>query len=239
MSSWNNAFQQGQTNAVQSRYWQAKPAEEFYHTSEDPYEIRNLIDEKTHARWRDTLRKALRAEIIATRDTGFIPEGMFDSLRKTGTIYDYAQSTAYPIERVVDLADRATSGDARWLTELQSAMDDPHPVIRYWGAMGGLILKERGAPLKAKLLALLQDEFADVRLVAAEALSDQGETKTALPVVSDVLAKGGTYEILAALNTLEYLWRGGQVPLQQAQAMVRDLTLSEPADRIQRLLLKP
>ncbi len=237
MGSWNNAFQEGKTNAVQSRYWQAKPAEEFYHTSDDPYEIRNLIDEESHAKRRDALRMTLRAEIIATRDTGFIPEGMFDSLRKTGTIYDYAQSKQYPIERIVDLADRATSGDPKWSAELRSAMDDPHPVVRYWGALGGLILNERAAPLKPKLRELLKDDFADVRVVAAEALGSQGEIEAALTVLKDVLIKGGTYEILSALNSVEYLWRGGHIPLQQAQTMVRDLKLTEPADRIQRLLL--
>lgn len=237
MGSWYDAFTRGQTNPVQSRYWQTKPAEEFYHTSEDPYEIRNLIDAETYTTRRDALRKILRAEIIATRDTGFIPEGMFDSLRKTGTIYDYAQSTAYPIERIVDLADRAASGDPRWSAKLQSAMDDSHPVIRYWGATGALILKERAAPLKSKLRGLLKDEFADVRVVAAEALGCQGETETALTALRDVLTKGGTYEVLSALNSVEYLWRGGHISLHQAQGMVRDLKLSEPAERIQRLLL--
>jgi hypothetical protein len=43
--------------------------------------------------------------------------------------------------------------------------------------------------------------------------------------------------VLAALNTLEFMWRAGHVPLDRAQALVRDLKLAEPADRIPRYLL--
>ena len=44
-------------------------------------------------------------------------------------------------------------------------------------------------------------------------------------------------EVLAALNTLEFMWRAGHVPLDRVQALVRDLKLAEPADRIPRYLL--
>ncbi|MDO8543018.1 MAG: hypothetical protein Q7S40_21445 [Opitutaceae bacterium] len=43
--------------------------------------------------------------------------------------------------------------------------------------------------------------------------------------------------MLAALNTLEYMWRAGHVSLERAQGIVRDLKLAEPADRIPRFLL--
>lgn len=237
MGSWFDAFKQGRTNPAQSRYWQPKPAEEFYRIEDDPFELRNLAGTDAHAARRESLRKALRAEIVATRDTGFIPEGMFDRLRGTGTIHDYAQSAAYPIERIVDLADRATSGDAKSIAELQAAADDRHPVIRYWGAVGGLILQERAAPLKTRLLALLRDEFADVRIVAAEAMGYHGETDAALNALTEVLKTGQPYEVLAALNTLEYVWRAGHAPLARVQAIVRDLKLAEPGDRIPRYLL--
>jgi arylsulfatase A-like enzyme len=237
MGSWHAAFKQGRTNPVQSRYWQPKPAEEFYRIEDDPHELRNLAGTSAHASRRADLRAALRAEIVGTRDTGFIPEGMFDLLRGAGTIYDYAQSAAYPIERIVDLADRAAAGDPDGISDLQAASQDPHPVIRYWSAVGALILKERAAPMKPRLLALLRDEFADVRVVAAEALGCLGESDRARDALTDVLKHGRPYEVLAALNTLESMWRAGQVPLDRVHALVRDLKLSEPADRIQRFLL--
>jgi arylsulfatase A-like enzyme len=237
MGSWFSAFEAGRTNALQSAYWQPKPAEEFYRLADDPYELRNLLDEPAHAAHRDALRRALRAEIIATRDTGFIPEGMFAGLAGKKTIYEYAQSDAYPIERIVDFADLATARDPRHLPELRAALDDPHPVIRYWAATGCLILRERAAPAKAALQERLRDDWADVRIAAAEALGYHGEAGAALATLAGIVRQGNPPEQLAAQNALEYLWRAGHAPLAQVQSILRGIEFGEPADRIPRYLL--
>jgi arylsulfatase A-like enzyme len=237
MRSWFAEFEAGRCNELQAAYWKPKPAEEFYRIEGDPYELRNLAADPAHAARREALRRALRAEIVATRDAGFLPEGMAARLAGTKTIHDYVQSAAYPIERIVDLADRATSRDVAFLPELLAALDDAHPAIRYWGAMGCLVLQGRAAPAKARLQALLRDEFADVRTVAAEALGFHGEGEAALAVLADVAARGQPYESLAALNTLEYVWRNGHAPLARVQEIVRALKFAEPRDRIPRYLL--
>jgi hypothetical protein len=237
MGSWFAAFEAKRTNPDQSVYWLPKPSEEFYRIEGDPDELRNIVTGSAHADRCESLRRALRAEIIATRDTGFIPEGMFSRLSGEKTIYDYAQSPAYPIERIVDLADRATSRDVKFLPELRTALEDAHPVIRYWGAMGCLILQQKAAPAKAQLQATLRDDWADVRIVAAEALGYHGEGEAAFTALTSVIRTGQPYEVLAALNTLEYVWRAGHVSLDRVQAAVRDLKLAEPADRIPRFLL--
>ncbi len=239
MRSWFAEFTAGRCNDVQAAYWQPKSSEEFYRLAGDPHELRNLItaaDPATSAR-RDALRGALRAEIVATRDAGFLPEGLALRLAGSKTIYDYTQSPAYPIARLVDLADRATSRDAQFLPELRAALDDPYPGVRYWGALGCLILQDRAAPAKARLRALLRDEFADVRIVAAEALGYHGEATDAVATLAEIISTAQPAEVLAALNTLEFMWRAGHVPLDRVQALVRDLKLAEPADRIPRYLL--
>ena len=175
MRSWHASFVAGRCNPVQARYWGPKPPEELYDVVADPFEISNLAGDPRHAARLAVMRGALRAEIIATRDTGFIPEGMFGRLAGEKTIYEYAQSGAYPIDRIVALADKASSRDVAALAELAAAMDDPHPIIRYWGAVGCLVLQDRAAPAKAKLLALLGDNWGDIRIVAAEALTCLGE----------------------------------------------------------------
>ena len=237
MRSWFAAFEAGQCNEIQSAYWKPKPAEEFYRPADDPFELRNLIAEPRHAARRAELQRKLRAHLIATRDIGFIPEGMFDRLAGGKTIYDYAQSADYPIERVVDLADQAASRDPGVLGVLRTAMADRHPVIRYWGAVGCLVLQEKAAPAKAELLALLRDDWADVRVAAAEALGYHGESEAALTALAGVVKSKQLYEALAALNSLEYMWKAGHVPLARVQAIVRELKLGEPADRIPRYLL--
>jgi hypothetical protein len=244
MRSWHAEFVAGRCNVVQARYWKPKPAEEFYRLDDDPFEVNNLIEDASeHQEHASRLRAALRAEMLATRDTGFIPEGMFPHLAGEKTIYDYAQSDAYPLERIIDLADLASDGNAANLAKLSAALDDPHPIVRYWAATGCLILKDKlpqdqAAPAKAQLQKLLADEYADVRIVAAEALAHLGESDAALATLAKVLDSGNFHEILAAQNALDFLQADGAVPLARVQALVRDAKHREPADRIPRYLLE-
>jgi N-sulfoglucosamine sulfohydrolase len=237
MRSWFAEFEAGRLNEVQAAYWKPKPSEEFYEVARDPHEIRNAIGDRRHAAKVAELRRKLRAEMIAIRDTGLIPEGMFTRLAGNRTLYDYAQSSAYPIERVVDLADKATSREAKFLPDLITALDDPHPVIRYWAATGCVILQGQAGRAKAKLQARLKDEWPDVRIAAAEALGYHGEGDAALAVLAQEVKSDTAGVVLAALNAIEYMWRAGHIPLARAQAAVKDLTFTEPADRIPAFLL--
>ena len=237
MRSWFAEFTAGRCNDVQSAYWQPKSPEEFYDIAADPHELHNLASDPRHATRLAALRATLRAELLATRDTGFIPEGMGARLAGERTLYDYARSDAYPLPRILELAERATSRDPRFLPDLLSALDDPHPVIRYWGATGCLILQNQAEPAKARLQALLKDDWADVRIAAAEALGFLGESSLALPVLTQVIKSGTLYETLAALNTLDFMRLAGHVPLAKAKSIVQNLKLTEPADRIPKYLL--
>ncbi|HUG89434.1 MAG TPA: HEAT repeat domain-containing protein, partial [Planctomycetaceae bacterium] len=237
MRSWFAAFRAGECDPVQARYWRPKPPEELYDVDSDRFEIRNLAGDLQYAARLAGMRATLRGEMIATRDTGFIPEGMFARLVGDETIYDYAQSDAYPIERIVDLADKASSRDARFLPDLLAALDDPHPVVRYWGATGCLILEDRAAPAVPNLKRLLRDDWGDVRIAAGEALGQLGEIEPSLGTLAEAVNGPNLYESLAALNALEFLWTAGRVSLPRAQSIVRDLKLGEPADRIPKYLL--
>jgi arylsulfatase A-like enzyme len=237
MRSWHEEFAAGRCNSVQAAYWQEKPSEELYALASDPFEIENLAADPQQAERLAALRRTLRAEMIAMRDTGFIPEGMFGRLAGDKTIYDYAQSEAYPIERIIDLADQATSRDPKALPDLLAALDDEHPVIRYWGATGCVVLKQQAAPAKEKLLARLKDDFADVRISASEALGYLGQSDAALDTLAVVLKTGNQYEVLAALNALDFMHAAGNVSLDRVQAMLKGKEFPEPSSRIAEYLL--
>lgn len=237
MRSWHAAFLAGKCDPVQAAYWLPKPPEEFYAVAGDPHEIRNLAGRPEVAERQRALAAKLRAHLIATRDTGFIPEGMTRRLAGGRDLIAYARGPAYPIERVVDLADLAAARDPRHLGDLQAALADPHPVIRYWGAQGCLILGAKAAPARDALRARLRDGWADVRVASAEALGHLGDLDAALTALGEVIRAGEASEVLAALNALDFLWLDGRAPLARVQAMVRGLELAEPADRIPRHLL--
>ena len=238
MRSWHQEFLANRCNEVQAAYWKPKPPEEFYRITDDPHEIQNRIGDPQHADPIARLRAALRSEILATRDAGFIPEGMFPRLAADKTIYDYAQSDAYPLERILDLADKASDRNVAHLPAFVAALDDPHPVMRYWAATGCLILEDQADSAKARLSARLTDDWPDVRVVAAEALAHLGEQDKAIKTLATVLTGGNLHEALAAQNAIDFLQASGQVPLSRATDVVRDLKFGEPADRIPRYLLE-
>lgn len=237
MRSWHAEFLAGRCNDVQAAYWQAKPPEELYQISSDPYEISNRIADSAIEPQRTRLQAALRAEILASRDSGFIPEGMAVRLAGNRTVYDYAQSDAYPLERILDVANLASNRDPNNLPALIAALDDPHPVIRYWAATGCLILRDKAAPARQKLQQHLTDEWLDVQVAAAEAIAWLGDDEAATQTIQTVLNQGNLAESLAAQNALDSLREAGLVSLAKAQELVRGLTQDEPADRIPRYLL--
>jgi len=232
MRSWYEQFRSGRCNDTQAKYWLPKPSEEFYEIASDALELDNLA-KSDGGQVLVEMRAQLRDRIISLRDIGFIPEGMHSTLAGQATMYDYAQSDAYPIDRIVDLADQATSRDVTHLDKLVGAADDLHPVIRYWAATGFLVLNQEALPAKSSLFKLAKDESLDVQVVAAESLAHLGEMDTAIETLSQVLRQGNTYEKLAAQNAVEYLWADGLISLQRArQALVSDGILDEPVNRI-------
>lgn len=232
MGSWYQAYVDGKCNPVQARYWQPKPSQEFYDIESDPYEINNLIDDPRYADEIAQLRETLRHDIVRTRDTGLIPEGMFDGLAGDKTLYEYAQSDAYPIEKIVEIANLAVSRDASVLSKLLAACDDPHPVIRYWGATGCLILQEKASPAKEKLKALLNDDWDDVRVVAAEALGYLGEADLAVRTMESIIDGKETFASLAALNALDYMQQAGHVSVKRIQQIVKGKRFKDVSGRM-------
>ena len=222
MGSWYEAFRKGQCNPVQARYWQAKPSEELYDIKNDPYDVKNLVDDPRHAARLAHMRETLRKDIVRMHDTGFIPEGMFEKLAGDKTLYEYAQSRAYPIERIVEIADLAVSRDATAIEKLIAACNDPHPVIRYWGATGFLVLQEKAAPAKEKLKDLLKDDWKDIRVVAAEALCYLNETNLALETLEPIIKKEPEYISLAAMNALDFMYQAGHVSLERIHKLLGD-----------------
>ena len=237
MRSWYAEFAAGRCNEVQSAYWNPKPGEELYLPAEDPFEITNLAAAPEHQARLEKMRQTLREEILATRDTVFIPEGMYEKLAAGKTLYDYAQSAAYPLERLLDIADAASERKAAHVPSFAGALTDADPLVRYWATTGCLILQDKAADAKEALMKCLQDESMDVRVVAAEAVAFLGEKEAALSVVTEVVKKGNAYESLAALNALDFMWKAGNITLAQAQNAVKKLNMKEPNNRIPEYLL--
>jgi len=172
--AWREAWRQGECNEAQSQYWELKPGEELYRTDLDPDEVDNVIAQSDYEDELEELRRICHEEIIRNRDVGFIPESLYAYFAGDSTVYQFAQSDAYHIERIKEVADRAIAGDPDNVRFLKKRLDDKDPLVRYWAAIGAVVLKEKSRPMHRPLYHLLSDEFAEVRIAAAEALAYLG-----------------------------------------------------------------
>jgi len=200
--SWESEHLAGRLTPVQERFWQEKPAEELYDVHADPDQITNLIDVPEHRRRVAALRRALDEHLIAIHDNGFIPESSqlegYEPSRAPG---------AYPLVRVMKLADRAIRRDVRNVSDFVRLLADENEVIRYWAAQGLLMLKLAAAPAVAALeRCLVQDSSHPVRIVAAETLALLGSLERSLQYLTQMLEADVDARLrLQALNALTFM----------------------------------
>jgi arylsulfatase A-like enzyme len=199
---WEQRHLDGELDVVQERFWDEKDAEELYDVERDPDQVRNLAGSPRHRDDLERLRRALDEHILATNDNGFLPEGSplegFEQSRAPG---------AYPLRRVLRLAELAIQRDAHNLDELVDALDDPAEPIRYWAAQGILMLGGAGEPAVPALNARLAgDPSPQVRVVAAEALARLGHTGRSVRYLAETLDTHADPRVrLLAINALTYV----------------------------------
>lgn len=217
---WHDLFQQGKTTPAQSLFWAApKPVEELYDLRSDPDEVENLAGRGEHHETLTRFRAAVRRHLLETRDVGFLPES--EQFARAGKLSptDYARREAdYPLERIVPVAERASTvsadpgqslAEARMLLE---SLGDRDSAVRYWAAIG---IRIRGAAAVAatadQLRAALDDASPAVRIEAAQALAEHGESATDRMAALERLAvlavarDHGVLVAMAALGAIEAL----------------------------------
>jgi arylsulfatase A-like enzyme len=201
---WDRLNREGKLNAVQASFFQPKPAEQLFDCTADPDNIHNLAADPAHRVTLERMRAANRAHLLRIRDTGFAPELLLHQLAGPSSPTEIGRNDAiYPLARIIDTVDRLQLAPTPSPADLQAALKDPLPVIRFWGALGAL----RGEKsIAAALAPLLQDSVASVRLAAAFALARRGEGAAAWPVLAAGLAAAAPSEQrLEALNYLTNL----------------------------------
>lgn len=218
--SWEKEYLKGRCNEVQSRYWQEKPAEELYDVKADPHNVNNLANDPKYKKELDRFQSALREKLLEIRDLAFIPES--DRLQRAAnsTIYETFQSSDFPLERVIETAEFASDGNPDHLNILIERLSDDDSAVRYWAAIGCRVLKERAKAAKDALLKRLDDQYADVRIAAAEALFYIGETGSALNLL---IREVDNEHEMAALHAINVLTAIGEPATPATKAILRRL----------------
>ena len=201
--SWEEACLNGECNETQSRFWEPKPIEELYDTENDPWEINNLANDPKYKNVLERMRAANKDWVTRIYDTGFIPEADMVDRTDGMPMYDYMRSGKANLEEMIEAAEVATLGKAENLNKLKSYLKSDESAVRYWGASGLLILKDKARPAIPELKAALKDKSANVVNVAAEALYNLGEKDIARKALIGVLDNPNEFARCHALNTID------------------------------------
>ncbi len=172
----------GKLNAEQSRFFEERAYEELYDLKNDPDELENLAESPGHRTRLNAMRRALDAHMLRINDNGFIPEGSVHE----GYVASRAKG-AYPLRRIMVLAQAAARRDPRKLGLLAKALGNSNEVVRYWGATGLAILGAGAQSAQPRLRAALADPSPQVRVAAAEALWRSGATAEGLTALTALL----------------------------------------------------
>lgn len=222
MGSWEKAWKEGKLNEAQSAFWKPKPPEELYDVEADPHNIRNLAEEASYKDILERMREANRKWMRTERDVGFIPEPMMLEIAKEQSLFDYARSGKYPLEQIMETAGLASSKDPSVFTKLKSRLRDTNPVVRYWAAMGCVILGKDALPAKPELVTLLDDPEISVRIAAAEALYQMSEKEKALGALKNALRSDNLMARVLALNVLENMGDDASSALPEIRQLLRE-----------------
>ncbi len=209
---WKTLYDQGKLVPPQTYFWEPKPAEELYDLQADPDEVHNLAGSADHQAVLNELRQAHREHVLAIRDAGFLSEAEMHRRAGDTSIYELGHDRQrYPLEKIFDMAQRATSREPDALDELRAGLKDADSGVRYWAAQG-LLIRGSSAVTAARedLRAALNDDSPTVRILAARALGEYGNAED-LTLALGVLRENaspktnGAYASILALNAVDAL----------------------------------
>ena len=180
--AWRKAWKEGKLSGVHASLWENnQPTEELCDTQADPWEIKNLASDPTHAERLVAMRETLRRHMLSIRDTGLIPETLFDTIRGEKTVMEtVAAASKSDCEKLVNFAFLASSGHLEGQEILEEVTQHDSPVARFWAFSGLVTLGKKASSSEEVIIAGLRDEVPLIRAQAAVALHNIGHKKTAV-----------------------------------------------------------
>jgi len=141
--SWEAQFKAGKCNDAQSAFWREKTAGGGDDEQTDPYEVEQSGGQAGVKEIQERLRDALHHHLIATRDTDPDRVGNAPPGGRQHDPGDGAGRSSYPVEKIVAAAELAAERDVESVPKLIELMKDSDPAIRYWGAVGCCVRKDK------------------------------------------------------------------------------------------------
>lgn len=208
--AWEDYYEKGECNKIQSQFYQPKQVVELFDTKEDPWHVTDISTLPEHKEKLKILSDELDHWIIKTRDVGLIPEPMFHELanetKEYKTLYEYAQSDNYPIEKILKVAKISSEGEKDKIETYLGYAEYNNPIIRFWGAYALFLVGSTEVSVQKALMKIAKnDQFAANRIMAAQALGVCGDPNTAFnTIMKEANETSQNYVFLQALNAFQY-----------------------------------
>ncbi|MEQ8835269.1 MAG: hypothetical protein RID07_00525, partial [Lacipirellulaceae bacterium] len=228
-TAWKEAWQAGNLDQQFAATWEApQPTETLFDTQTDPWEITNLADDPAYQEVLTKMREQLVETMQQARDTGLIPEGMFQELADGTTINEFAASEKFQVDEVLAIAMKASESKTENLPKLIESLKSDDPLIRYWAAAGCVFLGKEASPSAAALKKLASDSHSTNRIMAARALFGLGETEQSTNLlVAELGKKLNSESAILLINTLTEIDALDQVPASWVKRTLDDVNANE------------
>jgi len=207
--AWENHHREGKTDEVTGAFFQPmQPVERLHDTREDPDNVVNLVDHPDYQDELETMRAELRRWQLEVYDTAVLPEREMEKRARQHemTIYELARDPElYDLPTYLDSADLALKADPLNMPRLIQSLEDDDSGVRYWAAVGLLMLGDALDDDAVDALASRLDDDANVvRAIAAWALLRTDEHRDAARSALIAMLENASYATVLVLNIIEH-----------------------------------
>lgn len=201
--AWEDYVEKGLASAIQTRPFSPKVwTEELYDMKLDPDCVRNLAEDVQYQNITHELSMVLRNWQIDIFDAGLLPESEMIKLADENkiTIFEMVRnSTLYPLDDLLNMADLALENKKENKHIFYNALSDPHVGIRYWSAIGLLLINDY-----SQISLLVKDDSDEVRAIGAWMMIKNKQPEKGLYILHQMLHQY-SYASLSILNILDWI----------------------------------
>ncbi|MFL2859334.1 MAG: sulfatase [Pontiellaceae bacterium] len=230
--AWEDHINKGLGSNIQSIPFSPKVfTEELYDMKADPDCVNNLINNSAFYNIREELSFALKKWQLKIFDSGLLLESEMNkrALKHNLTIYEMIRDPSiYPLEKLINSSNLALERKDENKPKLKNLLNNPDSGIRYWGAVGLLILNDHSQGYN-----LIKDTSHEVRSIGAWMLVKERDT-LGLNILFEMLNQQSDASLFI-LNILD--WIGEEANLLHLDIKKLNYSEDKNLDKMQNFLL--
>jgi hypothetical protein len=202
---WKKLYNDGELNAIQSRFFEPKPAEMLFDVENDPYETNNLANNHELNKVLVQLRGRLNEYLINQPDLSFYPEhylikNAFDNPEEFG------QNHKSDILKLIHIADLELSNYDDVKAEIETYLNSENTWERYWALIVCVAFGDQAQELAPKIKALAKGDVEPINKIRALEFIGLVLNENPLNEMAEILYNSDEVaECLLILNTMVLL----------------------------------